>query len=198
MAVSLNTFYMNVTPDLISRCIKAERKAQYELYRECYGPMLKITLRYKRNEEDAQALLNQAFLKVCDKIETYRMEVGFEHWVKRITINTAIDDYRRNRRDKEHFDTQDLSESYWESKMTSVNIAEQEMNAESLRALIKALPPISQQVFNLCVLDGYDYAEVSNQLEITESTCRWHVHFARKKLQELIKKTFQTTQTVAI
>jgi RNA polymerase sigma factor (sigma-70 family) len=189
---------MHVEKSLIERCIKEERKAQFELYKACYGLMMQVCLRYQKNKEDAQALTNEAFLKVCDKIGTYREEVPFENWVRRITINTSIDQFRKNKNKEAHSDTQDTSESYWESKMTDVNLAEEEMNAESLRALIKALPPISQQVFNLCVLDGYDYEEVSKMLEMTESTCRWHVHFARKKLQEMIKKTFQTIQTVEL
>jgi RNA polymerase sigma factor (sigma-70 family) len=185
-------FSMAIASALIERCIKNERKAQFELYKECYGMMMQICLRYLSNNDDAKALVNQAFLKVCDKIESYRSEVEFEHWVKRITINTAIDDYRKSKSKREHFDTRDMNESYWESQMTSVNLGEAEMNAESLRALIHTLPPISQQIFNLCVLDGYDYTEVSEMLGVTESTCRWHVHFARKKLQELVKITFET------
>ena len=54
------------------------------------------------------------------------------------------------------------------------------------------------QVFNLCVLDGYEYGEVAELLETSEATCRWHVHFARKKLQQLVKKTLQTTESVII
>lgn len=189
---------MEVSEDLINRCKKEERKAQFELYRVCYGPMMQICLRYQKNIEDAKSLVNQAFLKVCDKIETYRSEVPFEFWIRRITINAAIDAYRKDKSQREHYNSQDLSEHYWESKMSDVNLAEEEMNAESLRALVKTLPPISQQVFNLCVIDGYDYAEVATMLNVTEATCRWHVHFSRKKLQELIKKTFQTMQTVLL
>lgn len=185
-------FDMDIHPDLIKRCIKNERKAQFALYKECYGMMMQICLRYQSNDDDAKALVNQAFLKVCDKIDTYRSEIGFDHWVKRITINTAIDEYRRTKNKKAHFNTQDMNESYWESQMTTVNLVEAEMNAESIRALIQTLPPISQQVFNLCVLDGYDYTEVSKMLSVTEATCRWHIHFARKKLQELVKITFET------
>lgn len=183
---------MNVNPNLIQRCIDNERKAQFELYKACFGLMLQICMRYLRNNDDAKALVNEAFLKVCNKIDTYRPEVEFEHWIRRITINTAIDNYRKNKNRDAHFDQHDMSESYWESQMRSVNMGEAEMNAESLRELIRVLPPISQQVFNLCVLDGYEYAEVSEKLEMTEATCRWHVHFARKKLQELVKITFQT------
>ncbi|MEZ4721083.1 MAG: RNA polymerase sigma factor [Flavobacteriales bacterium] len=187
---------MKVSEDLILRCSRDERKAQFELYRECYGQMMQICLRYQKNRDDAQAILNEAFLKVCDKIGTYKAEVPFEFWMRRITINTCIDNYRKNKAKNEHIDHQDVSENYWASKMTTVNTAETEMNAESLRALINSLPPISQQVFNLCVLDGYEYAEVAEMLSISEATCRWHVHFSRKKLQELIKTTFNISQPV--
>lgn len=188
---------MKVEKALIQRCINGERKAQFELYKECYALMMKICMRYQNNADDAKPMVNEAFLKVCDKIDSYQTNVPFEYWLRRITINTVIDNYRKDRKKKEHFNTEDTSESYWESKMTETNLAEKEMNAEALRALIRTLPPISQQVFNLCVLDGYDYAEISEMLSISESTCRWHVHFSRKKLQELIQKKFKpTTQTV--
>jgi len=189
---------MHIPQELIERCKKAERKAQFELYRSCYGWMMQVCLRYQNNEEDAKDLMNQSFLKICDKIDQYNSDIPFEAWIRRITINTAVDQYRKSKANRAHFDVEDLSESYWESKMTDVNMAETEMNAESLRALITALPPISQKVFNLCVLDGYEYGEVAELLETSEATCRWHVHFARKKLQELVKKTFQTTESVII
>jgi len=190
--------YMQVDASIIEACVNGERKAQFELYKACYAPMLKICLRYHRNNEDARALVNQAFLKVCENIRRYKKEVPFEYWIKRITINTVIDDYRKNRKKKEHFDAQDMNERYWEARMTDINLGENEMNAESLRALIRMLPPVSQQVFNLCVLDGYDYSEVSKMLGITDATCRWHVHFSRKKLQELIKKTFQQMHSLLL
>lgn len=183
---------MQVNSTIIQGCINGERKAQFELYKICYGPMMKICLRYHHNREDAKALVNESFLKVCERIDTWRNSVPFELWIRRITVNTTIDHYRKNRNKNEAFQTHDTSEQFWESKMTSVNIAEAEMTADGLRALIHSLPPISQQVFNMCVLDGYDYDEVAQMLSISESTCRWHVHFARKKLQELVHKYFHT------
>lgn len=188
---SILVFHVHVDSSVIEGCIRGERKAQFELYKACYATMLKICMRYQRNNEDARALVNQAFLKVCDHIGRYKKEVPFEFWIKRITINTVIDDYRKNRKKNEWFDSHDMSERYWEAKMSDTNMGDAELNAESLRALIRTLPPMSQQVFNLCVLDGYDYSEVAKMLHITDATCRWHVHFSRKKLQELIKKTFQ-------
>jgi len=93
-------FYIEIHSDLIERCKKNEREAQFELYKECYGMMMQICLRYLSNHDDAKALVNQAFLKVCDKIDTYKPEVAFQNWVKRITINTAIDDCRKSKNKK--------------------------------------------------------------------------------------------------
>ncbi len=82
--------------------------------------------------------------------------------------------------------------------MTASNEGSQSMDAESLRSLIRSLPSVSQKVFNMAVLDGFPYNEVAKSLEISEATCRWHVHFARKTLQTMLKKSMNTLTTVLL
>lgn len=178
---------VDIKKELIKRCLKGERKAQFELYKACYGPMMRVCLRYQNDDQEAMHVLNQAFLNVCTKLSQYRDEVVFESWVKRITINACIDEYRKNK--KRNDQTQSLTEQDYNtiSIAPSFNIADQELNAEFLRNLIRSLPKTSQQVFNLVVLDGYSYEEVSDLLDVNETTCRWHVHHARKTLQEMLQ-----------
>lgn len=179
---------MSIKKELIKRCLKGERKAQFELYKVCYGPMMRICLRYQNDDQEAMHVLNQAFLNICTKLEQYREEVAFESWVKRITINACIDEYRKNKKRNDQTRSLQEHDNNSNSIATSFNLADLELNAEFLRNLIRSLPKTSQQVFNLVVLDGYTYEEVSSLLDLNETTCRWHVHHARKTLQELIHR----------
>lgn len=142
-------------------------------------------------------ILNQAFLNICTKLEPYREEVVFESWVKRITINACIDEYRRNKRRSEQTQSLDDAEMNGASVAIDLNLGDLELNAASLREIIRKLPETSMQVFNLAVLDGYPYEEVSKMLEMSEATCRWHVHHARKKLQEMIRREEHDMKNVA-
>lgn len=143
-------------------------------------------------------MLNQAFFKICTNLRKKRDEVPFEHWARRIVINTCIDEHRKNKVRPDQPDNADHNEQFWHENSRAYNYGEQDLNAESLREMIRCLPPISQQVFNLAVLDGFPYDEVARMLDVSEATCRWHVHFSRKKLQELIKKTFAITKTLVL
>jgi len=178
---------MNEIEDsLLGRCRENDRKAQYELYRLCYSFMMSICIRYVRNREDAEALLNQAFLKVLTRLGKYRREVPFPLWVRRITINTVIDEYRRNKKEKEHMDYVDFTESPDEYNAVSLNTCVAKMDVERLHALIEKLPATSRRVFNLYIVDGYAHKEIADMLGMSEGTSKWHLNFARNKLKEWI------------
>ncbi len=178
---------MNIDKSLIDRCIKQERRAQFELYKQCYAFMMKICLRYQKNDDDAKAIVNQSFLKVCDKLETYESKAPFSLWLRRITINTVIDEFRKNKKHKDNLDYTDFDYFPPTNEHVSFNEGAQQLDAETLRTMIRTLSETSQQVFNLCILDGYSYEEVADMLQITEATCRWHVFNSRKLLKELIE-----------
>jgi RNA polymerase sigma factor (sigma-70 family) len=91
---------VKVSEALIKRIVKQDRKAQLELYRICFSTLMSVAFRYKKNEEDAAALANEAFLKILTNIAKYNSISPFEAWIRRIAINTAIDDYRKNKKEK--------------------------------------------------------------------------------------------------
>jgi RNA polymerase sigma factor (sigma-70 family) len=177
---------MNIDKQLLEACIRGERRGQYELYKLCYGILMAVCFRYERNKEDAEFLLNKAFLKILNNLESYSTNVPFEAWIRRITINTAIDEYRKNQRSKidyveEPMQLASLSEMDY-------NDAEKRFNAEELLALIRKLPPVSQKVFNLYIIDGYNHKEIAEKLGMSEGTSKWHLSSGRKKLQEMMRK----------
>lgn len=177
---------MEVKVELLQKCINDNRKAQYELYRQCYSIIMAVCYRYEHNKEDAESLLNQAFMKILTNLHNYNAAVPFEAWIRRITINTAIDEYRKNKRSRLDFvEEPSLKASMWQM---DYNHADQNFDAEELTRLIKQLPPLSQKVFNLYVIDGYSHKEIGKQLSMSEGTSKWHLSNARKKLQVMLKK----------
>ncbi|MFT4759983.1 MAG: RNA polymerase sigma factor (sigma-70 family) [Paraglaciecola sp.] len=171
---------------LLQDCKAGKRKAQYQLYRECFPYLMGVCYRYQKNEVDAAAILNAGFLKILTNLDKYRPEVPFEAWSKRIVINTIIDEFRKNRKVRELIDYKDFSETDSFEELINFNEAAEQFEAEELESLIKKLPPVSQKVFNLYAIDGYKHKEISALLAISEGTSKWHLSFARKKLQEML------------
>ena len=181
-----------IDKELIAACRREERKAQNELHRLCYGFLMGICLRYEKNKDDAAALLNLAFFKILTRLDQYKDNVPFEAWAKRVTINTLIDEFRKKNKDQHQF-----VESFDHSLPLSFmdfNEADQRFDAEDLERMIRDLPEMSQKVFNLYIVDGYNHKEIGEMLHISEGTSKWHLFTARKTLKETI---LQITNRVA-
>jgi len=181
---------MNPNPKIIKGCIRKDRRAQEQLYRLCFSSMMGICMRYFRNESEAIAALNGAFLKILNNLQNRGDHIPFEAWIKRITINTAIDAFRKNRSYKAHI------QPGWDSGIHEeqaagfeINDADLQLDAEAIEQMIHELPPMSKQVFNLFAIDGYSHKEIADLLGISIGTSKWHVSFARKELkQKLIRE----------
>lgn len=143
-------------------------------------------MRYSSSREDAEDVLNNSFLKILTGINAYKREVPFAMWIRRITINTAIDAYRKQSKEKKMMVLTDFQEEQMEA--TCSNEYLRKMDAEQLDLLIAQLPEASRRVFNLFVVDGYNHKEIAALLEISEGTSKWHVSFARAQLKQLIVK----------
>ena len=87
---------MELDNSFIKKLINKDRRAQLELYKKCFGILMSVAYRYKKNKEDAKSLSITSFLKVLSNIETYKPSIPFNAWIRRIAINTAIDDFRKN------------------------------------------------------------------------------------------------------
>lgn len=174
----------NVDKEILEACVQNQRKAQYELYRLCYSILLSVCLRYESNKEDAEFLLNKAFYKILKNLENYQDKVPFEAWIRRITINTAIDEYRKKKRSKLDF----VEEPMQSQPLAGMdyNEAEKKYDAEDLLEMVKKLPPSSQKVFNLYVIDGFNHKEIGEKLNMSEGTSKWHLSSARKKLKAML------------
>lgn len=177
---------MDIEKELIQACLKERRKAQFELYKRCYGILLSVCLRYERNKEDAEFLLNKVFYKILKNLHAYREEVPFEAWIRRIAINAAIDEYRKKQRSQLDIVEEPVEET--PLKGMDFNEADKKFDADELLGLVKKLPNVSQKVFNLYVIDGFSHKEIAEKLKISAGTSKWHLSNAREKLKAMMIK----------
>lgn len=177
---------MQINQELLDNCRKQDRRAQNELYKLCYGQLMAVCLRYEKNRDDAEILLNEAFFKILTKLDLYQPNVPFEAWAKRITINTIIDELRRKQRDK--LELVESMEFNLPLQTMDYNEADQKFDAEELVEMIRKLPPVTQKVFNLYVVDGYNHKEIADMLSMSEGTSKWHLSHARKTIKEMLVK----------
>ena len=165
---------MQVTLELLAKCRKNDRKSHNELYRHCYGFMMAICLRYSCNREDAQGLLNLAFLKIISNLDKYKAEIPFGSWVNRITVNAIIDEFRRDKKRRENMSSVDIDEMRT-THLVDFNQASQQLDAEELEKMIQQLPDMSRKVFNLFAIEGYTHKEIGENA----GNERWNKQMAR-------------------
>ncbi|TND00382.1 MAG: RNA polymerase sigma-70 factor, ECF subfamily [Bacteroidetes bacterium] len=186
-----------IEDQLLRDCSRGDSKAQYKLYRACYSFLMGICIRYAPSREDAEELLNSGFLKVLNQIDKRRPEVPFVLWIRRIMINTIIDEFRKKKLERETIEYVDFGESPDEYDAVSVNEFIARMDVEQLQVLIDRLPQMSRKVFNLFVVDGYGHKEIAEMLGMSEGTSKWHVNFSRNKLKEWLAASIPNLQHAA-
>ena len=172
--------------ELIKKCIKGNRKAQEALYR-AYSPILYgICLKYSRHKSEAEDNLHDSFMTIYEKIHQEGFKGSFEGWLKRVTINTVMQKYRR----KEPLTL--VSQVMDESEQPGA-VEETDISLGQLLEYIQELPPKYRITFNMYVLDGYSHKEIGEFLGTSPGTSKSNLSRARAILQEKILKKKQQT-----
>jgi RNA polymerase sigma-70 factor (ECF subfamily) len=157
-----------------------------------------VCFRYHNNEEDARSSLNLGFMKILKGLENVEDDVNFPAWSKRIIVNTLIDEYRKKRNYTSRVKSKETERELDVEGSAETNEAESNFGYESLLKLIKELPDVSQKVFNLYVIEGYNHKEIGDLLGISEGTSKWHLSTARKVLREKLEKIEINQQRLVI
>ena len=144
--------------------------------------MMTICMRYTKNEHDAVEVLNSGFLKVFKNIDKYNAEKGSLYtWINTIVINTCLDFIKSKARRESYIGLNDAANVEIPAEITA------KMSARELLNLVRGLPPATQGVFNLYVVEGYNHKDISKMLGISEGTSKWHLSEGRKALQQMIQ-----------
>jgi len=173
----------NITEsDLINGCIDGNRRMQEELYRRFSPRMYAVCLRYAGNGEEAQDILQDGFIKVFKKLESFRGDGSFEGWIRRIFVNTAIEHFRRK---KYLTPVTEKEENTIEGNYAS---ALDDLGAKDIMALVQQLSPGYRTVFNMYVVEGYSHKEIGDILGISEGTSKSQLSRAKVILQDMVRK----------
>jgi RNA polymerase sigma-70 factor (ECF subfamily) len=176
----------SIHQDLIADSIKGSNKARYQLYQLYSKAMFNVCYRMMNNREDAEDMLQEAFVQAFQKLETFRHESAFGTWLKTITIHACINALNKRKLDLKYFDEihrfEIIDEEPEEALYTTENVI-QAMNE---------LPEGGRIVFSLYLLEGYDHSEIAQILNISESTSKTQYMRAKRRVQEIMKQTKST------
>lgn len=151
------------------------------LYRQFSPKMYGVCLRYCENEDDANDVLQEGFIKVYRSLAKFRGEGSFEGWIRRIFINTAIEHYRKK---VKTYNVTEVQENTIED--TDLNIFSN-LAVKDILGIIDKLSPGYKQVFNMHVIEGYSHKEIAEILGITEGTSKSQLARAKGVLKKIIE-----------
>lgn len=167
--------------DLIEGCIRGDRTRQRQLYERFARKMFVVCLRYAKSRLEAEDVLQEAFIKVFEKIKDFRRDCPLEGWIKRIVINIALNQNRSKLYLFPAVDVDDLHD--YADENTSLS----DFNFQELLAMIQELSPRYQVIFNLYAIEGYQHNEIAAMLGISEGTSKSQYARARAALRQMIE-----------
>ncbi len=176
----------NELKNIVRGCVNKQRKEQQQLYQKFYGKMLAICLRYTKNMDQAKDILQDGFIKVYGKIDQFDHKGSFEGWIRRIMVNTAIDYFRKSKKD---FILLGSDEALANIASDESDEAEDQMYDFSPQEIIEAMHKLSNAyrvVFNLYVYENLQHKEIAKKLGISEGTSKSNYSKAKKNLKKIL------------
>ncbi|MBD1393822.1 RNA polymerase sigma factor [Mucilaginibacter glaciei] len=159
-------------------CLQNDRKQQELLYQLLAPKMLAVCMRYAKDKDEAQDILQEGFIKMFKNMHNFRGEGSLEGWIRRIMVHSAISRYRKAK-------TMVLVDDFAEQNIPTISSYNNNgLEAKDLLRLVQALPNIYRSVFNLYAIEGYSHQEIGSKLGMTELLSRTTLFRARTLLKE--------------
>ncbi len=166
--------------EFLKRLKRGDPLAQKQLY-DTYAPkMLGIAMRYASSREEAEDILQEAFVKIFKNIDKFESRGSFEGWMIRILINTAIIKYHKEKKHRYQYDITEIKET----DIDNFDTTDPDFTMDEIMQAIQSLPPGYRTVFNLYAIEGYKHKEIAQILNIDVSTSKSQYHRAKKLLQK--------------
>ena len=169
--------------DIITGCIAGKRGCQSDLYTLFSPKMIIVCLRYSKNLEEAEEILQDGFIRVFKFISQFKNEGSFEGWVRKIMVNCALQKLRSqvNLRPVVSLNAAEHEESSEENITATIS-------GKEMLQMVQALSPAYRMVFNLYYFEGYKHREIAMMLGIEEGTSKSNLSQAKRVLQNAVKK----------
>lgn len=186
-----------VIANLVSRCRKNDRRAQALLYEQIFPAIMKVSRRYRSQNNDARSLANLCYLKVLLQLDKYDDSLPFLPWMTTVSIRTCIDELRKSKNytsqivlsDEDYVLEGDADGAVW-------NQIHDEISAEQVDSIMNQLPERQKLIFNLFEFEGYKHEEISEMLEISVRTSKRLLHDARALLREQLIRTYKLKDVI--
>jgi RNA polymerase sigma factor (sigma-70 family) len=166
--------------ELIQGCIRNDRKSQEQLYKRYFHTMMAMCMKYTRDEDKSLQILNDGFLKVFQKIDSFRSEGSFEGWIRRLMYHTMADFYKKEKSYIRFIQFEPADERQTQASQSDA------LEFEDLVRLLDHLPDRSAEVFRLFAIEGYSHDEIGEKMSISAGTSKWHLSHARERLRSIL------------
>lgn len=180
---------MEQLEQLIEGCVNGHRQSQNRLYSILMPKMFGVCLRYSKNREEAEEILQEGFIRVFEFIHQYNFSGSFEGWVRKIMVNCALQKYRSKRQMHAVVNIEDTGvEPVSNEEILS------KLGTKELLEMVQQLSPAYRMVFNLYVFEGMKHREIAEHLGISEGTSKSNLSDARLFLQKAVHKSIQSAK----
>ena len=184
---------------LIDGCLKGDRRSQQAIHKMFYGKMKAVCMRYTRDSDQANDVLQEGFLKVFNNLDKYTGVGTFEGWMRRIMVNLSIDRYRRLKHDLVLLGEQNDIENWGgetdeETEDSGENDEIYDITPEQIIDAMQQLTPAYRTVFNLYVYEDYTHQDIAEALGISVGTSKSNYAKAKKNMRKLLTKNLHTTK----
>lgn len=168
--------------ELVNHCIRHDRRYQEILYRQYADEMYSVALIYSDNDQDACDIVQESFIKVFKKLESFKFECALKAWIRKVVVNTALDHFRKRKREMEN------AQQYIQTVDVEVDEILPNINAAELLSMMQRLPQKAAMVLKLFAIEGYGHKEIAEMLQITEGTSKSQLNRARFLLKTIISE----------
>jgi RNA polymerase sigma-70 factor (ECF subfamily) len=169
--------------EIVSGCLKGNRRDQELLYRRHASKLYAVCLQYSSNNEEAEDVLQEGFIKIFENLHAYKSDGPIEAWMRRIVVNMALEKYRNKKPLHKLEDIDRLTEMGLEPRIEDYS----DLDAEMLMNFIRDLSPQYRMVFNLYAIEGYSHKEISEKMKISEGASKSNLSRARLILQKKVE-----------
>jgi RNA polymerase sigma-70 factor (ECF subfamily) len=171
----------HIHQEIIEACKRGNDLARYQLYMLYSKAMFNICYRLMHSREEAEDMLQEAFILAFQKLDTFRYESGFGSWIKRIVINTCLNAINKRKVELVYCD------EVYHNDVAQEEEPEIEFSSQNVIKAMEYLPDGGRMVFSLYLLEGYDHGEIAQIMGITESTSKSQFMRAKRRIVEILK-----------
>jgi len=168
--------------ELVQGCANNERKFQELLYRRYFRSMMYMCMKHTEDRDLAMQIVNNGFLKVFKKIDSFSFKGSLEGWIRRIVFHSLSDFYKQHSKYVQFL-------VFEEKEKTIPDTVLSNMYVEDILKMVNELPPATKKVFHLYAIEGFAHKEIAAQLQISEGTSKWHLSAARKTLKKMLSNS---------